>query len=103
MESVPASLQLHLEYSLPLALLTFLIYIPRIPFLIGDFHHYLGCSVTYLLLVIYMFVSVDVVLTEDVVNGVVHLFGALLGLGSNMMVCTAAGDAIKDWDWLLIS
>jgi len=102
---VSTSLQFRPEYSLPLALISLLVYVPRVPFLINDIQGYLGCSLTYLLLVLYFVVSVDMTVKDDVTNGLLHIFSALLGTATNLLICGPLGDAeVQGWakDWALL-
>ena len=103
-----SSLQYRPEYSLPIALLSLLIYVPRVPFLINDIQAYLGCDLTYLLLLLYLTVSVDVTIRDDVANGLLHIFSALLGVGTNLIICGPLGDLeaeawVKDLELLVTS
>lgn len=95
---VPSSLQLSSEYSIPLALISLLVYVPRVPFLINDIQRYLGCTMTYLVLVLYLVLSVDLTVQGEVANGLLHIFSALLGTATNLLICGPLGEAeVQVW------
>ena len=76
--------------SILLALLTYIVYVPEVPFMTGHLNYWLGCDLTALLMVIYLIGSLTIMVTRDVANGILHAFAAALGWTTNHLVCSPA-------------
>ena len=94
---IASSLQLRPEYSIPIFLISLLVYVPHIPFIINYIQYYLGCSLTALAMVIYFILSVDLTIKEDILNGVLHVFSALLGYATSLMLCRFGEVEVEAW------
>lgn len=79
--------------SILLAILTYIVYVPEVPFMTGHFTQWLGCDLTAMLMIIYFVGSLTVMVTRDVANGLLHTFAAALGWATNHLVCAPADHA----------
>ena len=78
--------------SLLLAVITFFVYLPEVPFMTGHMTDFFGCELTSLLMIIYFVGSMMVTVEKDLANGLLHAFSAALGWVTNHLVCAPAGE-----------
>lgn len=81
--------------SILLAVVTYLVYIPEVPFMTGHLTELLGCDLTAIVMIAYLVGSFMVMVDKDVANGLIHAFAAALGWVTNHLVCSPA-DLTKD-------